>query len=160
MSQSKHEQAVADYDDGYYDKKLDEGEEFQDFVTWEFYRKGIPIVGYSSKKYQQQRGENANGIEIKRDGKFRDTGNLYIETAEKTHPNNSHYIDSGIYRRDNSWLFAIGDEKTIYVFAKKLLCRAIEETPEFRRVEKPTSRGVLLSIVDADTLCAWRIDPR
>ena len=54
--------------------------------------------------------------EIKRDGKFRETGNLYIETAEKSHPDKYEFIPSGIMRQDNSWLFVIGDEKTIYIF--------------------------------------------
>ena len=97
------------YDDGYYEKQLEVGLEFQDFVTSELYKRGIVVVGYSSKKYQLNEGENLLGAEIKRDGLFRKTGNLYIEIKEKSHPQKKKYIDSGIYRKDNSWLFVIGD---------------------------------------------------
>jgi hypothetical protein len=139
----------------YYDTKLEEGLQFQDKVTEELYQRGIIVVGYASQKYQNSHGENMIGAEIKRDGMFRDTGNLYIETAEKSDPNNAVYIPSGIYRKDNSWLFVIGDEKTIYIFSTKYL-----QMLEYKFVKKikDTSKGFLIPLKDADKYCIRRIE--
>ena len=143
------------YNNGYYAEQLKKGLEFQDYVTNILYDRGIVLVGYSSQKYQNKYGENKMGAEVKRDGKFRETGNLYIEVAEKAHPDNKHYVQAGVKREDNSWLFIIGDEKTLYVFATKRLREICER---YRRVEKTTSIGYLLPVADANNECAMRID--
>ena len=83
---------IRDSHNGYYVKKLEEGLEFQDVATTALYQRGIVVVAYSSRRWQDERGENMLGAEIKRDGKFRQTGNLYIETAEKSHPDNPVYV--------------------------------------------------------------------
>ena len=112
MQHETEAEAIEAYDNGYYSEKLEQGLQFQDAVTQLLYQRGIVVVGFASRKYQNEHGENMLGAEIKRDGNFRDTGNLYIEVAEKAHPSREHYTDSGIFRKDNSWLFCIGDEKT------------------------------------------------
>ena len=155
MNQTSLSEDREKYSSGYYAEQLKKGLEFQDYVTNILYEKGIVLVGYSSQKYQNKYGENKMGAEIKRDGKFRETGNLYIEVAEKAHPDNKEYVQAGIERGDNSWLFIIGDEKTLYVFATKQL-RGICE--RYRRVEKTTSIGYLLPVADADDECVMRID--
>ncbi len=143
------------YNSGYYAEKLEQGLQFQDVVTRELYQRGIVVVGYASRKYQNECGENMLGAEIKRDGLFRDTGNLYIETSEKSHPDNAVYIPSGIYRGDNSWLFVIGDEETIYIFSTKYL-RMLE--PRYEQKIKTTSTGYLMPISDADKYCIRKIE--
>jgi len=143
------------YNNGYYKEKLEEGLQFQDVVTRELYQRGIIVVGYASRKYQNDYGENMLGAEIKRDGMFRETGNLYIETAEKSHPDNLNYIPSGIYRRDNSWLYVIGDEQTIYIFSTKYL-RLLE--PRYKKKTKTTSKGFLMPLRDADRYCIRKIE--
>lgn len=147
--------AVDDYENGYYNEKLEEGLIFQDIITQELYQRGIVVVGYASRLYQQNKGENMLGAEIKRDGLFRQTGNLYIETAEKSHPTKYSYVPSGIHREDNAWLYVIGDEKTAYIFSTKYL-RKLEG--RYKKVEKPTSRGYLLPIGEAEKYCLRRID--
>ena len=102
--------AVALYDGGYYGQKLKEGTEFQDYVTCALYNTGLVVVGFSSKSYQKKVGENLLGLEIKRDGRFRETGNLYIETHETIKPELGEYLPSGIFREDNSWLWLIGSQ--------------------------------------------------
>lgn len=149
--------ARAEYKNGYYHDKLQQGLEFQDVVTAALYQRGIVVVAYSSRKYQVTHGENLLGAEIKRDGKFRETGNLYIETAEKSHPDNPVFVASGIYREDNSWLYVIGDEKTIYIFSTKYL-RMLEIRYEKSRVTKPTSLGFLMPIADAEKYSIHKID--
>lgn len=155
MSQQLLIESRQEYANGYYANKLSEGIEFQDVVTKELYMRGIVVNGYASRKFQNIEGENMLGAEIKRDGKFRETGNLYIEVDEKSHPDKSKYTPSGIHRKDNSWLFVIGDERTIYIFSTKYL-RMLEE--RYKHVEKPTSHGFLMPISDAEKYCIRKIE--
>ena len=133
-------QSNIEYDKEFYNK-LEEAQEFEDFVYNLLYHEGIPVVGFNSKKYQFARGENMAGIEIKHDKKYEKTGNLYIETAEKRYPGNPEYAPSGINRGDNSWLYLIGDYNIIYIFPVKYLKRW---EGGFRAVEITTSRGYLM----------------
>jgi len=151
------DEAVARYDGGYYAEKLQQGLEFQDVMTRELYLRGIVVVGFSSRRFQNSVGENMLGAEIKRDGNFRETGNLYIEVAEKSHPRNQNYIASGIMREDNSWLFVIGDEKSAYIFSTKYL-RLLAEQRNWREVRKATSIGRLMPIADAERYCIRKIE--
>jgi hypothetical protein len=66
----------------YYQKKLEEGLEYQDFCTDKLFELGINVNVYSSKKYQFSKGESKTGIEFKLDNQFKRTGNLYIEYSE------------------------------------------------------------------------------
>ena len=130
----------------YYREKFEEGMEYQDFAMEVLLEKmGIPISCYSSKKYQHSKGENKQGIEIKNDLKYAETGNLFIETAEKTKAENANFIKSGIYRDDNSWLYLIGDYKTIFIFGIETL-KGIHKTKKCKEVEIPTSQGFLLGL--------------
>ena len=131
----------------YYKEKLMLGLHYQDFVVEELYKIGLPIISYSSKEFQFNIGENKAGIEIKNDQNFRKTGNFYIEISEKSNPKNKTFIPSGIYRTDNTWLYLIGDEKDIYIFAKNQLV-AIHKNNIYREVEIPTSRGFLFPVND------------
>ncbi len=149
--------SIAAYDAGYYNKKLQQGLEFQDVMTRALYQRGIVVVGYSSKRFQNSHGENMLGAEIKRDDNFRKTGNLYIETAEKAHPRNENYVKSGIMREDNSWLFIIGDERTAYIFSTKYL-RMLSRTRGWREVKTPTSIGMLMPLSDAEKYSIRKIE--
>lgn len=149
LDKSRHE-----YKNGYYLKKLEEGMQFQDVVTQALYQRGIVVVGYSSRRFQNSHGENMLGAEIKRDGNFRDTGNLYIEVAEKSHPDNPSYVASGIMRADNSWLFVIGDELDIWIFSTKYL-RMLKD--RYRHTETPTSRGFLMPVGEANKYAIRKI---
>lgn len=133
----------------YYKEKLRQGEYFQDYVVELLYENGLPIISYASKEYQCNVGENRAGIEIKNDMNFRKTGNLYIETAEKSNPSNREYVPSGIFREDNTWLYLIGDKDTVYILSKKQL-RILHALKKYREVETPTSRGFLLPVADAE----------
>lgn len=148
------DEATKAYNGGYYQDKLEIGLQFQDVVTRALYQRGIVVVGYSSRRFQIREGENMLGAEIKRDGNFRKTGNLYIETAEKSHPANHDFVPSGIHREDNSWLFVIGDEECIWIFSTKYL-RMLE--PRYEKKQIPTSVGFLLPLADAEKYCIRKI---
>ncbi len=138
---------VTDHYGEYYKEKLGQGLEFQDFVSELLYKEGFPVVSYVSAAYQRKRGENIIGIEIKFDGRFRERGSLYIETAEKSNPMKQFYYPSGIYRKDNTWLYAIGDYSMVYLFPKKYL-QLIRK--RYKEIISATSKGFLLPRADAD----------
>ena len=142
----------------YYEEKLKQGLEYQDFVSEQLYKIGLPIFNYASKKYQIQKGENKLGIEIKLDDKYKITGNLYIELSEKSKKENEFFILSGINRNDNCWLYIIGDYEIIYIFTKKQL-KELYKTGQYMEVEIPTSKGFLLPKLDAEKYAAKIIKP-
>lgn len=131
----------------YYRDRLEVGLEYQDFIAdLLFSELFIPISTYQSRKYQL-RGENKQGIEIKFDDRYRTTGNLYFEIAEKSDPSKANYFPSGVYRDDNTWLYIIGDYAAVFIFGKRFLIE-LHKTGKCREVETPTSRGFLLPISD------------
>lgn len=135
----------------YYSEQLESAGEFQDFVCMKLITKGIVLSNMSSKKYQIDIGENLQGFEIKNDKMFRTTGNLYIEVEEKSNPQNINYVESGISRNDNSWIYAIGDYQGIYLIQKKVL-KAMYLKKSYKEVENKTktSLGFLLPVAEAD----------
>lgn len=144
-----HAERQEDYG-AYYAQKLDEAQRFQDFVVETLYRHGWPLVVYSSQE-SQLRGETMAGVEIKYDQRLAETGNLYIEVAEKAHPSRPVYTPSGIYRNDNTWLWLIGDRTVIYGLPKKYLQKLHHKC---RPVQIPTSKGFLLPRADAEKYAA------
>lgn len=145
---------VTNYKD-YYKDQLACALEFQDFVAEQLYAIGLPLVNYASKKYQIERGENKQGVEIKHDKKFRSTGNFWIEISEKSHPSRKDYFTSGIHRSDNTWLYVIGDYEEIFIFSKEFLKR-LHASGRYRTIENgtKTSMGFLLPRSDAEKYAA------
>ena len=139
----------------YYKDQLTDAQEFQDFVAEKLYQIGLPLFNYTSKKYQYEHGENKLGVEIKFDKKFQATGNLWIELAEKSSPAKVSYINSGIQRNDNTWLYLIGNYQTIFIFAKSLLFQ-LSRMEKYKIIENnhKTSRGFLLPEKDAQKYAA------
>ncbi|MFY8248365.1 MAG: hypothetical protein ACOVJ5_01550 [Gloeomargaritales cyanobacterium] len=140
-----------------YKLMLEKGLQFQDFVTDILIKElGISLSSYSSREYQNVKGENKQGFEIKFDDKYIITGNLYIEISEKANENNLKYIDSGIFRNDNTWLYIIGNYNELFIFSKKYLI-LMYESKKYREVETPTSRGILINKKDAEKYCIKKI---
>jgi len=125
-----------------YQKQLEEGLEFQDFVTDKILDNGLVLNCYGSKKYQYEKGESKTGIEVKLDKRSCHTHNLYIEYAEKKKTSKT-FIPSGIARTDNTWLYCIGDYETLYLIPKKTL-KELKINEMLKHVETPTSKGYLL----------------
>lgn len=144
-----------------YETKLEKGLKFQDYVVEKLYDIGLPIISYSSKKYQVMVGENKCGFEIKFDDCMKNTGNIYIEIAEKSNANNLNYVDSGIFRTDNTWLYIIGDYNKLFIFDKRLLKRVFNnkyyKNFNGRYVETATSKGFLIPVKYAIKILAIKI---
>ena len=133
-----------------YKDKFQQALEFQDFVACQLMRRGLMIVQFGSQAYQERWGESANGVEVKFDRLFRQTGNLYIETAERTSTSKG-FSPSGIYRADNTWLWVIGDYQTLFIFPKNVL-----QLVEKRFIPKitATSKGYVMPLGEAKKLAA------
>jgi len=129
----------------YYQEKLKEGVEYQDYLISKLLQFGIIIIPYSSKKYQINKGESLTMHEIKFDNKMNETGNIYIELYEKSDPGNSTWINSGVLRNDNTIFFIIGNYEKAFLFHKKIL-KILVKSNKYRKVETPTSQGVLIPI--------------
>ena len=147
----------------YYKKKLREGLEYQDFVFDQLqHMEGMPIFlgAYASEKYQYEKGESPSGLEIKYDKRFHETGNLFIEIAEKSDASLPEYTPSGIMRNDNTWLYLVGDYEQAFIFPKKLLrAFCVPSNPAISYREIATSQGYLFSLeyIKCKSLCAKHI---
>lgn len=110
-----------------FQQDLEEGLQFQDFIIDELFKKGICLMVYGSKQ-RQKTAESLNGIEIKFDRKSSSTGNFFIECFSYSY---QHFKatgevklhESGILKKDNTWLYVIGDFNTYYIIPKKTLLR-------------------------------------
>lgn len=145
----------------YYTNQLEKGLTYQDFVCDHLYNVGIIVVPYTSVEYQKRKGESRNGIEIKFDDKMA-SGNIYIETQEKSKSSNKEYVPSGIYRNDNSWLYVIGNYELILIFGKRNL-QILFESGRYQEIEisRGTSKGFLLPIAFAKERVAIKyIEPQ
>ena len=123
----------------YYKEMLKEGLAYQQFVEKFINSQLVPL----NKQAQNDIGENLFGMEVKYDRKYKETGNLYIETHEKTNENNEWFVKSGILKEDNSWLWAQGDYEELYIFLKEDLLQA-HYSDVYRKVTKTTSQGFLI----------------
>lgn len=146
-----------------YNTQLQIGKEFEDFAMYQLYKMGIPISMFTSQKYQHI-GESLAGVEIKFDGKMADTGNLYFETHEKTRADMKGWTQSGILRKDNTWLFCIGDYSKLYLIGKKQLviiyeryCNGGNGAKTFTIRSTETSRGFTLSCEYVEKYLAIKI---
>lgn len=114
-----------DYRDGNRSTLYEEGLQFQDFVGDLLMNElGFPLTSYCSAKYQWNRGENRQGVEIKLDTRCAgptETGNISFEVAEKKNDDVDHWTKSGILRDDNSWLYVQGNYHRVFVFGKATL---------------------------------------
>jgi hypothetical protein len=137
-----------------YSELLEAGQQYQDRVMAVLYRIGIVALCYSSKMNQYTQGESITGIEIKYDRKWRTSGNLYIETHERT-TTDRPFVKSGILREDNTWLWAIGDDSKLFLIGKKQLLLAYR-MGKYRTVVTATSKGFLLPVEDAEQYLAVR----
>lgn len=119
---------------------------YQDFISLKlFHDLGWSVNQLASRKYNIEIGESIAGVEIKNDKKMSETGNLYIELAEKK-PWGDGFVPSGIEREDNTLFWCIGDFKVAYVIVKKqlkFLCDNFERFG-FKKVQTGTSVGILI----------------
>lgn len=149
----KYSQINSGHEDSY-----EVGNEFQDFVCMELAKHNIILQNINSKKFQYKTGENLQGFEIKYDARCTGdmnttpTNRVAIEIAEKTCADNANYIQSGIYRKDNTWLYIQGNYMMFWIFSKKLL-QQLHKTKRYEERQMPTILNFYLPLEDADKYC-------
>ena len=125
---------------------LEESNRFQDWVA-DLFDKELHLSLSYCVSYQEQlkTGESRQGVEVKYDRRYQETGNLYIEIAERRNTNEP-FVQSGIWRDDNSWLIAIGDYQKVFLLSKRQL-QIWQRHTKPRIVETATSGdGYLISL--------------
>ena len=148
-----------DYYKQLYQDRLPIGQRFQDHCALQIMKNlHIALVNLQSKDYQFKIGENLQGFEIKYDQSFVNTNNLYIETEHRVSPHQEYYA-GGILRKDNSWLYCIGNYEVIYIFSKKFLTN-LYNSGRYNVIENNlmTSKGFLLPKDDADKYSVHKIE--
>ena len=147
----------------YYIDNLTLSHRFEIFIERKFQDKGINLGLFYGREEQYNKGENELGIEIKRDMMAADTGNLYIEYMERLNPNGD-WVLSGIFKKDNTNYFLIGDINKFWILRKidlKELYLKIEENGgrlengcRIVEARRGTSKGFLLptGLADKKTL--------
>jgi len=142
-------------------RSFEQGMEFQDWVVEQFNKRGFYVQLYASKQYQFDRGESVQMVEIKLDNRFLETGRLSIEVGERTAVGKP-WVQSGIYRRDNTIFYAQGNWSRIYLFDRKVLQRyhehecggRYEESPR----EAPTVRKFYMPLSAANELSIFYVE--
>jgi hypothetical protein len=140
-------------------KKQQEGLEFESYIMdWFCSQKNINLSHYTLLKEQINKGENRQGIEIKNDQRFQETGNLFI-SVERDYGYTKY--ESGVYK-NQSWLYVIGNENEFYIFATKHLKQYYEHNkPQlfdgFKSIKNGIDKGFLLSKKQAERICIEKI---
>lgn len=127
----------------YRENRMKAGILYQDFIVDLAWKQGLIISLYSSEEYQKGIGESRTGAEIKYDERYQETGNIYIETAEKAYPRDGDYVPSGIYANNNTWLYIIGNYNIVFVFMKSTLI-LLDKGNRYERKEIATSKGFII----------------
>jgi hypothetical protein len=146
----------------YYIKNLTLSHRFEVYIEKILEQKyNIPLGLYYSKEDQYNQGENELGIEIKRDICSWETGNLYIEYEERLNPKGK-WVPSGIFKKDNTHYFLIGDIGRYYIIRKKDLLELYEIITknhgkpyngiELKEARRGTSLGFIIPLETADKI--------
>jgi hypothetical protein len=149
---------ATNYPDSVNETSVQDGLEFQDMVCDLLRPYGVFIQNYSSRRYQFDVGENPQGIEIKLDRRCTETGRLSIEVAEKSKAANANFVPSGIYRKDNTWLYVQGNQNVIYLFGRSFL-RSLHKTGKYKEHTEPTVKAFFLPFEAADRYAVLKIEP-
>ena len=140
-------------------QKQQKGLQFESYIMdWFCSQKNINLSHYTLLKEQINKGENRQGIEIKNDQRFQETGNLFI-SVERNYGYTKY--ESGVYK-NQSWLYVIGNENEFYIFATKHLKQYYEHNkPQlydgFKSVKNGVEKGFLLSKKQAERICIEKI---
>lgn len=140
------------------------GLSYQDKVSESIFKHmKIPLTTYCSSLNQETKGENMQGWEIKYVGQAKTR--FFLEIASR--PTSNHpWKDSGVFKKDNSYMYVIGDEDNVYFFWKKTLIDLIErerkkadgEKPILEYFQSPTGKGYYITREMAESLWGLKMN--
>ena len=111
---------------------------------------GSTINFFETQEEQYKIGESEQGIEVKYDRMSAKTGNIYIEIKECRFAG-SKLVPSGIYRKDNTVTWIIGNYKSFYIIPKEELVKYhISARPKEIVIKQATSAGFIIPMSSLD----------
>ena len=141
---------MTDTNSRYKDAKTDtvkDGNLFEDKMSLALKRRGIFIQVFKTKEYQFRFGESLEGVEIKYDRCSLSRKQLSIEVAEKKDLD-SVWVDSGILKKDNTWLYVQGNNDWAFIFMKKILLHIYYKRKPEIQTPAPTIKTFFLDFDD------------
>jgi hypothetical protein len=144
----------------YYQAQRRAGEAYERFVLSCLVALGHDVTRHDTAAAQFAHGDlrvDGRDVEIKYDARLAETGNLYIEVAEKTDPQGVTWFPSGIARDTSARWYGIGDRRDWFLFRTRTL-RETWAAERILTIDRGTSRGFLLSRARAAELAVkiWR----
>lgn len=130
-----------------------EGAQHDFYVGWRLRLEGQTVVFYFTKKEQLAFGDqrvNGANVETKYDRRHAETGNLFIEIAEKK-PWMTTLTPSGIWAASAATIYAIGDYRDLYIFPRSDLREWVKGKPVFV-LPTGTGEGVIMRPSDIEEL--------
>jgi hypothetical protein len=128
----------------YYREQRAKGEAYERYIVWQLRQDGIDVARYDTQAEQYAHGDTTIGLEIKLDTKYCDTGNLFIEVAEKTRAEQPTWTVSGIFAASDAPWYGVGDYRNFFVF-DRLTLQEQSATVRLIVTKRGTSRGFLLT---------------
>ena len=148
---------IPHYPDAPDPQTYEHGMEYQDWVRPRLACVGFNVQINTSKKFQLQQGESAQGVEIKLDNRCCTPpyNQVSIEVEEKSRRSMDRWTPSGIFADDNHIWYVVGSYKIIFVFMRKHLKsefylknpRVVEYNGTMRRFFISARRAMALGIV-------------
>jgi hypothetical protein len=122
-----------------FNRDMQVGAEFQDYITDRLFDFGISTNYYTSKKYQLEKAEGRSGIEVKFDsGYYNYNGDrvkskyVVVEFAKEVRPKGSNVWEDTTLFKHNIWLFVIGNYDKAWALPVRKLRKLVKDD----RVEK------------------------
>lgn len=133
-----------------FDERLAIGTAFEELASDFLISQGFPIGLHRSREQQWAAGESAAHCEIKKDQRWKDFGNLFIEIRERRHSGGtSAWRPSGIYDEHNPWFYLIGDHTKLWLMSVTFLIHQHRsDNYKFKKTE--TAEGFVLPVTVAD----------
>ena len=133
-----------------FSERLAMGKTFEEEASRFLTSQGFPIGLHFSAAGQWEWGESAAHCEIKFDRRWKETGNLFIETRERRNADGtSAWRPAGIYDAAAPWFYLIGDRNKLWLLSVALLIR-MDFSAKYPRASLPTAEGFLLPVGVAD----------
>jgi len=138
------------YPDATHSDTLEMGAQYLDRVMETLQKRGVILQPYTSRKRQYETGESLQGWEVKLDNRSFDTGRLSIEISEKSRRDIPTWTQSGIYRRDNTWIYIQGNQHQFWWFQKNIL-KLLHKSNKYKEEEfNGTIKKFYIPVEDAD----------
>jgi hypothetical protein len=131
----------------YYAQQRARGEAFEGYIAGRLVAEGHVVTRHAGRLAQIGRGDlcvDGVDLEVKLDERLAETGNLYIETAEKRARDHARWIPSGVRSVSSARWYGIGNYRDWFVFERVDLFLEASRHAGLT-ITRGTSQGFLLS---------------